>query len=278
MDMHQRKPKHFINSLARGLKILAAFSADNPRLTLQELSDLSGFNKTAVQRLTDTLMALGYLGRNRRKEFYLEARILTLGFNYLNGSELRLLGETRLSAFSRQIGQTVNIAVLDELDVIFVYRNEIRRFFSFGLREGSRLPSYCTSSGKVLLAALPDDELDARLDRMIFEPLTRFTITDKQTLRENIEAVRRGGYATADREGTLALYSIAVPVFNYEDRVVAAANISLPAEEHHVLEIRKMLDALREEGAQLSASLGYNAAYPGPPFDGWKRRKVDSNP
>ena len=84
-DMFQRKPKHFINSLARGLKILAAFSADNPRLTLQELADLSGFNKTAVQRLTDTLMALGYLGRNRRKEFYLEPRILTLGFNYLNG-------------------------------------------------------------------------------------------------------------------------------------------------------------------------------------------------
>jgi IclR family pca regulon transcriptional regulator len=267
-DMHQRKPKHFINSLARGLKILAAFSADNPRLTLQELSDLSGFNKTAVQRLTDTLMALGYLGRNRRKEFYLEARILTLGFSYLNGSELRLLGETRLRAFSRRIGQTVNLAVLDELDVIFVYRNEIRRFFSFGLREGSKLPSYCTSSGKVLLAALPDDELDDRLDRIVFEPLTRYTISNKQTLREGIEAVRRGGYAIADQEGTLALYSIAVPVFNYEDRVVAAANISLPAEEHDPSDLRKMLDALREEGAHLSASLGYNADYPGPPFSG----------
>lgn len=275
--MDQRKPKHFINSLARGLKILAAFSADNPRLTLQELSARSGFNKTAVQRLTDTLMALGYLGRNRRKEFYLEPRILTLGFNYLNGSELRLLGDTRLSAFSRQVGQTVNMAVLDDVDVIFVYRNEIRRFFSFGLREGSKLPSYCTSSGKVLLAALPDDELDERLARMVFEPLTRFTITDRKTLRTNLEAVRRLGYAIADQEGTLALYSIAVPIFNYEDRVVAAVNISMPAEEHDPLEIRTMRDALREEGARLSASLGYNDRYPGLPFH-WPEKTTRNVP
>lgn len=264
--MYQRKPKHFINALARGLKILASFSADHPRLTLQELSEFSGFNKTAVQRLTDTLIALGYIGRNRRKEFYLEPRILTLGFNYLNGSELRLLGATHLSAFSRRIGQTVNLAVLDELEVIFIFRNEIRRFFGFGLREGSKLPTYCTSSGKVLLAALPDEELDERLERIHFEPLTRFTITDKETLRTNLEAVRRAGYGIADQEGTLALYSVAVPVFNHEDCVVAAANISLQAEEHDPQEVKEMLDALREEGARLSASLGYSASYPGHPF------------
>jgi IclR family pca regulon transcriptional regulator len=264
--MYQREPKHFINALARGLKILASFSAERPRMTLQELSEVSGFNKTAVQRLTDTLLALGYMGRNRRKEFYLEPHILTLGFNYLNGSELRLLGETHLRAFSRRIGQTVNLAVLDDLEVIFVFRNEIRRFFGFALREGSKLPTYCTSSGKVLLAALSDDDLNERLDRIKFEPLTRFTITDKQTFRANLEAVRRAGYGVADQEGTLALYSLAVPVFNYEDRVVAAANISLQAEEHDPREVTKMLDALREEGARLSASLGYSAPYPGHPF------------
>lgn len=266
MDMYQREPKHFINALARGLKILASFSADHPRLTLKELAEISGFNKTAVQRLTDTLIALGYLGRNRRKEFYLEPRILTLGFNYLNGSELRLLGDTHLRAFSHRIGQTVNLAVLDELEVIFVFRNEIRRFFGFGLREGSRLPSYCTSSGKVLLAGLPDEDLDERLDRINFEPLTRYTIMDKETLRANVEAVRKAGYGVADQEGTLALYSVAVPVFNYENRVVAAANISLQAEEHDPQEVKEMLDALREEGARLSASLGYSASYPGHPF------------
>lgn len=264
--MYQREPKHFINALARGLKILASFSADHPRLTLQELSEISGFNKTAVQRLTDTLIALGYLGRNRRKEFFLEPRILTLGFNYLSGSELRQLGATHLRTFSLRIGQTVNLAVLDDLEVIFVFRNEIRGFFSFGLREGSKLPAYCTSSGKVLLAALPDEELDERLERIPYKPLTRFTITDKARLRAHLEAVRRNGYGVADQEATLALYSVAVPVFNHEDQVVAAANISLQAEEHQPAAVAEMVDALRKEGARLSAGLGYGGSYPGHPF------------
>lgn len=264
--MYQREPKHFINALARGLKVLASFSADRPRLTLQELSEISGFNKTAVQRLTDTLIALGYLGRNRRKEFFLEPRILTLGFNYLSGSELRQLGATHLRTFSLQIGQTVNLAVLDDLEVIFVFRNEIRGFFSFGLREGSKLPAYCTSSGKVLLAALPDDDLNERLERIPYKPLTRFTITDKERLRTNLEEVRRNGYGVADQEATLALYSVAVPVFNHEDQVVAAANISLQAEEHQPTAVIEMVDALKKEGARLSASLGYSGFYPGHPF------------
>jgi IclR family pca regulon transcriptional regulator len=264
--MYQREPKHFINALARGLKVLASFSADRPRLTLQELSEISGFNKTAVQRLTDTLIALGYLGRNRRKEFFLEPRILTLGFNYLSGSELRQLGATHLRTFSLRIGQTVNLAVLDDLEVIFVFRNEIRGFFSFGLREGSTLPAYCTSSGKVLLAALPDEALDERLERIPYTPLTRFTITDKTRLRANIEEVRRNGYGVADQEATLALYSVAVPIFNHEDQVVAAANISLQAEEHPPAAVTEMVDALKKEGARLSAGLGYGGFYPGHPF------------
>ena len=91
-----RTPKHFIQSLARGLTVLQAFSAERPRLGLQQLAQVTGFNKTAVQRLTDTLMSLGFLGRNEYKEFYLEPKVLSLGFAYLNGSELRQLAETHL--------------------------------------------------------------------------------------------------------------------------------------------------------------------------------------
>jgi IclR family pca regulon transcriptional regulator len=264
--MYPRQPKHFIDALARGIRVLEAFSANQPRLTLQELSEATGYNKTAVQRLTDTLMALGYLGRNRRKEFYLEPRILTLGFNYLSGLELRQVGATHLRDFSLQIGQTVNLAVLDDLDVIFVFRNEIQGFFSFGLREGSRLPAYCTASGKVLLAALSDEELTERLNRIRFEPLTRFTITNESSLRADIEAVRDRGYSVADQEGVLGLYAVAVPVFNYEGRVVAAANISLRSEENDPEKVRQIIDSLQRQGALLSSRMGYGGFYPGRPF------------
>ncbi|MFZ3047656.1 MAG: IclR family transcriptional regulator C-terminal domain-containing protein, partial [Desulfatirhabdiaceae bacterium] len=251
---------------ARGIRILEVFSTNQPRLTLQEISESTGFNKTAVQRLTDTLMSLGYLGRNRRKEFYLEPRILTIGFSYLNGLELRQVGATHLRDFSLQIGQTVNLAVLDDLDVIFVFRNEIQGFYSFGLREGSRLPVYCTASGKVLLAALPDDDLTERLGRIRFESLTRFTITDSENLRADIEIVRDRGYSVADQEGVIGLYAVAVPVFNYEGQVVAAANLSMRAEESDLKKARQIIDALQQEGAWLSSRLGYGGFYPGAPF------------
>ena len=266
--MQKRQPKHFIDALARGIRVLEVFSANQTRLTLQEISEATGFNKTAVQRLTDTLMTLGYLGRNRRKEFYLEPRILTIGFSYLNGLELRQVGATHLREFSLKIKQTVNIAVLDDLDVIFVFRNEIQGFFSFGLREGSRLPVYCTASGKVLLAALPDEELAEKLDRIRFEPLTRFTITDARSLAAEVELVRDRGYSIADQEGVLGLYSLAVPIFNYEGQVVAAANISLKSEENEPEKIREIIESLKQEGAWLSSRMGYGGFYPNRPFRG----------
>lgn len=264
--MNQRKPKHFIDALARGLRVLEVFSVNQPRLTLQEISTATGYNKTAVQRLTDTLMRLGYLGRNKRKEFFLEPRILTLGFNYLNGLELRQVGATHLREFSFRIGQTVNLAVLDDLDVIFIFRNEIQGFFSFGLREGSRLPTYCTASGKILLAALSNEDLSERLSRIRFEQLTRYTIMDASRLLAEIETVRDRGYSVADQEGVLGLYSLAVPVFNYEGRVVAAANISLRSEENSPEKIKEIINSLKQEGALLSSRMGYGGFYPGRPF------------
>jgi len=211
-------------------------------------------------------MTLGYLGRNKRKEFFLEPRILTLGFNYLAGLELRQVGATHLREFSIEIGQTVNLAVLDDLDVVFVFRNEIRGFFSFGLREGSRLPVYCTASGKVLYAGLRDDDLKERLSRIEYVPLTRYTLTDEKALFADIETVRDRGYSIADQEGVLGLYSMAVPVFNYEGIVVAAANISLRSEENEPAKIQQLTEALQREGALLSARLGYGGLYPGGPF------------
>ncbi len=257
-----RRPKHFIQSLSRGLAVLQAFSAERPRLTLQQLAELTGYNKTAVQRLTDTLMTLGYLGRNRYKEFFLEPKVLSLGFAYLNGSELRHLAETRLQDFARRIGRTVNLAVLDGTEVVLIYRREVHTFFKFSLSEGSRLPAYCTSLGKILLAGLPPEELECRIEKMAFEPLTSRTITDPELFREEIARTRARGYAVCDREGTLALCSLAVPLMDRDGSTAAAVNISLPAEEAEGAQWKRLVDELLAEGRELSSLIGYQGPYP----------------
>ena len=167
-----RQHKHFIRSLARGLSILQAFSSEQPRLTLTQLAAITEMNRTAVQRFTDTLMQLGFLGRNRHKEFYLGPSVLSLGFAYLQGSELTRLASSYLKEFSGRIGKTVNMVILDNTDIVFLYRNEVHRFLKYDLRAGSKLPGHCTASGKVLLASLEDKELMQRIKGMNLEKMT----------------------------------------------------------------------------------------------------------
>lgn len=262
--MNQRQPKHYIQSLARGVKLLEAFSIDRPYLTLQELADAGGLTKTTAQRLTDTLMTLGYLGRDEHKRFFLEPHVLGLGFAYLHGSELRHAAAPLLDKLADRIGQTVNLSVLDGGEVLFIYRREVNRFFDFGLKEGSRLPAHCTSSGKVLLAGLPAPELGDRLDQMDLEPLTDRTITDRSVLEAELAETRRRGYGVSDREGSLALFSAAVPVWDRRGRVAAAINISLPADLGRSTEATGHIKEMIAAGWELSQKMGYWDAYPWP--------------
>jgi IclR family transcriptional regulator, pca regulon regulatory protein len=258
----QRTPVHFIESLARGMKILQSFSAERPYLTLQNLSDLTGFNKTATQRLTDTLLTLGFLGRNQDKKFFLEPRVLTLGFAYLHGSELRQLVRPHIESFGRRVGRTTNLAILDGNEVVLLYRYEIQTFYKFNLHEGSRLPTNGTSLGKVLLASFDPDELNKRLDGIILEQLTNYTITDPKLFRKEIALTRARGYGINDREGSLALFSVAAPLINHEGKAVAAVGISLPAEEAEEGTLTKLAGNLLAECERCSALLGYQGFYP----------------
>ena len=267
--MNQRRPVHFIESLARGLKILQSFSAERPYLTLQNLSDLTGFNKTAVQRLTDTLLTLGFLGRNQDKKFFLEPRVMTLGLAYLNGSELRQLVKPHIESFGLRVGRTTNLAVLDGNEVLLLYRYEIQTFYKFNLHEGSRLPINGTSLGKVLLASLEPDELNKRLDGIVLERLTSHTLTDPKLFREEIALTRARGYAINDREGSLALFSVAAPLINHEGKTVAAVGISLPAEEAEGGTLTKLAGNLLTECERCSALLGYQGFYP------WRGASLD---
>jgi IclR family pca regulon transcriptional regulator len=267
-----REPRHFIESLSRGIKILECFSPDRPYLSLQDLSNHAGLNKTAVQRLTDTFMKLGLIGRNDHKEFFLEPRILTLGYAYLKGSELPRLGETHVRDFGKRIGRTVNLAVLDGSDVLFLFRHEVKTFFKFNLQEGSRLPAHCTSLGKVLLAALNHNDLEQQIRKMKFEALTSYTITNPKAFREEIALTRSRGYGVSNQEGTLGLFSVAAPLINHEGRTVAAVNMSLTIEEAENERFPKLVEELLSECERWSMLLGYEGLYP------WPGASLDTSP
>ncbi|MDL2275388.1 helix-turn-helix domain-containing protein [Desulfosarcina sp. OttesenSCG-928-G10] len=270
-----RKKMHYLHSLARGLSVIQAFTAERPKLNLSELSRMTGLNVMAVQRITDTLMQMGFLLRTPHREFMLGPKVLNLGFAFLNGSQLKMLSESYLPDFSEKNHCTTNVAVLDGDMVIFLYRHESQRFLNYKLQAGSRLPAYCTATGKVLLAALSDPVLEQTLAGMKMEAVTRFTLTDPAALMADLKTIRDQGYAISDRELSLALFSFGVPVLDHEHQVVAALNLSIPVD----VEADKkdaMVEGLKGLGQTFSHAMGYAGPYPTIPANAWTPPGMDA--
>ncbi len=253
---------HFVQSLDRGLSVLEAFSKGDAALTLTEIAVETGMNVVAAQRYTDTLLQLGYLKRDENKKFYLSPKVLSLGFSFLDGSQIRRIAEKYLTEFSKRINKTVNLCILEDTDIVFLFRKEARRFLRHDIRAGSRLPAYCSGAGKVLLSSLEDDELRKRIRRMKIERMTSYTIIDKKKLWANLMETRQRGYSIVDRELSLSMFSIATPILNSEGVTIAAMNISMPAEEAKGTILRDMTKELLQAGRELSTYMGYYGRYP----------------
>ena len=218
-------------SLERGLAILSAFTSTRPVLGVSDLAREVGLSRSSAHRYIATLAALGYLEQDRATRRYrLGPRVLDLGFSAINSMELRQHASADLQALSDSTGHTVNMAVLDGVDILYIERcrttNRSQREIDLNLHVGSRLPAYCTSMGKVLLADLNVDELEERLEQMELAQRGPNTITSPSRLREELARVRRDGMAVNDEELAYGLRSIAVAVRGAEGNAVAAINLA----------------------------------------------------
>ena len=256
------RDNNYIKSLERGLRILEIFGESSRLLTLTKIANLSNLNKTTTQRFLHTLCSLGYLNREEGKRYSLGTKILSLGFSFLNSSNLRTMVKPYLDEFSCELNKTVNLAVLDNLEILFLYRKEVKKFLNHDLQAGSKLPAYCTASGKILLAGLSDEELNKRISEMEFYQVSPKTITSKDRLWEEIIKTRKRGYSICDQELSMDLYSLAVPLINVQGKIVAAFNVSLEARDKEKLDIETIITKLIKKGELISHALGYQGPYP----------------
>lgn len=246
----------FMTSLARGLAVIRAFS-DHPRgQTIPQISRRTGIPRAAVRRCIHTLSRLGYLtGQDRH--FSLGPKILALGYAYLTSTPLPATAQPILDRLSAAVGESSSIAILEEQEIVYIARaTTSRRIMSVHLGPGSRLPAYCTSMGRVLLAHLPPQELRAYLAHVKLTPVTDRTITSREKLAQVLETVRRNGYALVDQELEIGLRSMAVPVKDPSGRVVAAMNVGTQATRHPLREMEThILPNLKEAAAELGQLL-----------------------
>jgi IclR family pca regulon transcriptional regulator len=241
---------NFMTSLARGLAVLSAFDEQQPRSTIGQVSARTGIPRAAVRRCLYTLERLGYVEGGPL--FELTPKVLTLGHAQLAALPLARGAQAVLDRCRDALQESCSLGKLEGDELVYIARSERVRIMSVALHVGSRLPAYCTSMGRVLLAQLSEAGLDAYLARSVLEPRTARTITSKQRLRELIASVRRAQYAVVDQELELGLRSIAVPVFDAKGRVIAALNAGTPSARVPLKElIQRFLPALRAAAEEL---------------------------
>lgn len=256
------RDNHHIKSLERGLRLLEILGRSPQALTLSEIANLCGINKTATQRFLNTLCSLQYLRRDENKRYLLTPRILSVGFSYLNSSNLRTVSKPHIDDLSSELDKTINLAILSGTEILYLYRKEKAKYLKYDLYVGSKLPSYCTSIGKVLLAGLSDVELKERIDSISLEPITDKTINSKALLIKEVMRTRKRGYAVCDRELSMDLYSMAVPLIDQHERVVAAINVTMDARDKNKPEKKQVTKKLIQKGKLISELLGYTGPYP----------------
>jgi IclR family pca regulon transcriptional regulator len=245
----------FVQSLERGLSVIRCFDADNARLTLAEVAQRTGLTRATARRLLLTLGELGYVSTNGR-HFSLTPRVLDIGYAYLSSLNIQQIAQPYLEALSERVNESVSVTVLDGADIIYVARVPTKRIMTISLGLGSRLPAYCTSMGRVLLAELTPAQLAAIVPERL-EPRTEHTVATRAELEAVLADVREQGWALVDEELEVGLRSLAAPLRDASGRAVAAMNVSTHAgrtttEEIHEQILPAVLAAARDIGDALA--------------------------
>ncbi|KAB7769672.1 IclR family transcriptional regulator domain-containing protein [Xanthomonas maliensis] len=245
----------FMTSLGRGLVVLSVFAQHAREVTMSQISLETGISRAAVRRVLHTLAKLGYVGEQGRG-YVLLPRVLGIGGAYAASSSMTAAAQPVLDGLRDQVHESCSLGVLDGDDLLYVARAETVRIMSIGLRPGTRLPAYCTSMGRVLLAALPEDTLRAYLERTTLRPRTDRTLTQPTVLREVLARTRREGMCLTDQELEIGLRSIAVPVRNLRGEVIAALNIGAQAGRVSLQTMQsQLLEPLQQAAQRLGALL-----------------------
>ena len=248
MDDETRKPSNvYAQSFARGLEVIRSFEGNPQGLTLSEVSKRVAVTRATARRLLHTLVALGYAVTDG-KYFSLTPKVMDLGYSYLTSSSIWGASEQYVEQLVAKVGESASVSVLENTDVVYVLRVPTERILKSTLSVGSRLPAHVVSMGRIQLAALTDEALDAYLSKVELKSYTQWT-----ALRAQIIEDRNNGWSMVSRELEEGIAGIAVPILSRSGRVIAAINVSLyPAK----LEVQDNFNLLLSSLHQTAQEIG----------------------
>jgi IclR family transcriptional regulator, pca regulon regulatory protein len=245
----------YVQALVRGLAVLRCFTADDAELSISDVSRLVGIDRAAARRFLHTLTTLGYLGHSAGA-FHLRPRVLELARPFLDSiTELDVL-QQHLEELTAEIGETSMAFVWDQDESVFLAGVQARRLVSVQVTTGTRVAAYCSPPGRVLLASLSPQELDAYFESVELTALTPHTVTDEQELRQVLERVAERGYSVGDQELALGLRTVAVPVRDAGGHVVYAVSVGVTAATVTMTELKgRIRERLRRTADEIERDL-----------------------
>lgn len=252
-----------LGSVRNAARVLRAFSYADQELGITELSRRLDLSKSTTHRIVATLESERLLEQNRRTGKYrLSLALYELGTTVSEHVDLHEAALPVLTTLRHKTGEMVHVAVLDGLEVVYVERLESRHMLPVFRRIGHRLPAHWTSSGKVLLAALPRAEQERRLRHASLEARTSHTITDAAALLRELDLVRRRGWASNVEEGELGVASVGAPLRGIDGAVIAAVTVVGASERISAESLHRYRTAVLEAAAAISRRLGYRGGKP----------------
>jgi DNA-binding IclR family transcriptional regulator len=251
--------KDHIKSIEKCFAILDCLHARQSLMTLEEITQAAGLKKTTCFRLLKTLRTLGIIELSpATKKYQYAPRLAAIGLAALKNMNLRQAALPILRQLRDETGETVNLTILSGSDILYVERVMSDYLVNVNVNIGDRLPVYCASMGKVILAYLPQDRLEAILSSVSFKPKTDNTIVSRSALVNELEQIRNNGYAINDEELEKGLRAVAAPIFNYTGEAFAATNIAWTTARHpQRATFSEFADKIVAAAKRISRLMGY---------------------
>jgi IclR family transcriptional regulator, pca regulon regulatory protein len=249
------KDPEYLSTLERGLSVLRAFDHDHPEMQLSEVAVLTKLSPAVARRCLNTLVHLGYVAKHGRR-FLLRPEVLTFGAAYISSMNLETVALPTLQNLRDQTGDSSSMAVLSGHDILYVAHVSTLRPIRVTAGVGTRFPVHATSLGKVLLAHQDEAVIEAYLATAKLTRFTERTLTSTKALRERISQVRNEGYDSAWDELDYGIVSVAVPVFDKDQKITSAINCSTVTTRISQAElVRTRLPLLRQAAREIQAAL-----------------------
>jgi IclR family KDG regulon transcriptional repressor len=251
--------KDRVKSLEKALNLLILLSKNPSAMSLDDLTHGSGLKKTSCFRLLQTMKNLNFVEQDPgSKNYYLGSRNISIGAAALNGLSLRRTALPYMQRLQEETDETVNLAILEGTEIVFVERLESKHILSTHHKIGDRLPLHCTCMGKTLLAFLPEHKTDEILSQIQFTRKTARTITSKEAFKKELKKVRDEGVAVNMEELEQGLCAVAGPIRNYSGEAIASINIAFPVVRHDPKQaLTKFAPMIKQACLEISKSLGF---------------------